>query len=73
MQCIFFKVLVEEKKPKPPVQEPPKKLPTKPDEAIAVPTDVPPKKGIDSLFVYRAILFDQFISLVICYGLMCNA
>lgn len=44
-----LKVLVEEKKP-----EPPKKLPAKP-EAIAVPVEEPPKKGIDSHFVFRVV------------------
>ncbi len=51
---MFFKVLVEEKKPKPPIQEPPKKVPAKPEEAIKVPEAEPPKKGINSLFVCRA-------------------
>ncbi len=52
---MVFKVLVEEKKPKPPVQEPPKKVPAKPDEAIAVPVEETPKKGIGSPFVGRAV------------------
>lgn len=47
---MFFKVLVEEKKPKPPIQEPLKKVPTKPEEVIAVPIEKPIKKGIESLF-----------------------
>lgn len=42
---MFFKVLVEEKKPKPTIQEPPKKVPAKPDQAIAA--EEPPKKGIE--------------------------
>ncbi len=46
-----FKVLVEEKKPKPPIQEPPKKVPAKPDVPIKVSEAEPPKKGINSLFV----------------------
>jgi len=44
---MFFKVLVEEKKPKAPIQEPLKKVPTKPEEVIAVPIEEPLKKGID--------------------------
>ncbi len=42
---MFFKVLVEEKKPKPTIQEPPKKLSSKPEQAITVETF--PKKGTD--------------------------
>jgi len=63
---MFFKVLAEEKKPKLPIQEPQKKLPAKPDEAVAVLIEEPPKKGIDLLFVCRAI------SLSTCHTLMRN-
>ncbi len=45
---MFFEVLVEEK-PKPTIPEPTKIVPAKPEEAIAVPVEEPPKKGIDSL------------------------
>lgn len=58
---MFFKVLVEEKRPQPKIQEPTKKLSTKPDETHAVPTEEPPKKGINSLFVSRAFFVIPFI------------
>lgn len=45
-QCMFFKVLMEEKKPKPAIQEPSKKVSLKPEQAFTI--EEPPKKGIDT-------------------------
>jgi len=58
---MFFKVLVEEKKQKPTIQEPPKKVPAKPDQAIAV--EEPPKKGIEIQVLHVGIFSVVFVFL----------
>lgn len=48
---MFFKVLVEEKKPKPTKQEPSKTVPPKPDQIIEAPKEEVQKKGTFPVFL----------------------